>query len=293
MTSIQPAHFAPREFIWAQLTRAELAAKRDAGALVIVPTGAIEQHGDHLPVQTDAFLAAAVSELAAARMTAAEIVVAPVASIGFSPHHLSLPGTISLRLETYLAAIGDIARSILASGFPRVLFVNGHGGNSAPLRSLCGQLATDGLAAGMVDYIAPGEKEWLATLKGALPRWGHACEQETSLLMALSHDVETARLVAASKGLPPRVIQPWIPPGVADDPLTAFGAGWPPIFQADDCGYYGDPGAASPETGAAVLEATVAGLAAFLDAFVTTPLRLGISRDPKAQKISPPLPPRK
>lgn len=291
MTSM-PRHFAPRDFIWAELTRAELAAKREAGALVIVPTGATEQHADFLPVETDALLAASVAELAAARMTAAEVVVAPVVPFGFSPHHLSFTGTISLRLETYLAVLTDTARSIIDAGFPRVLFVNGHGGNSAPLRALCGQLVTDGLAVGMVDYFVPGEPDWIPLLAGALRRGGHACEQETALVMALTGAAERARILAATRGLPPRVIQPWIAPGHPDDPVTTYGGGWPPIFQADDGGYYGDPGAATPEIGAAVLEATVAALTAYLDAFARTPLRLGVARDPRAPLISPPLRPK-
>lgn len=88
------------------------------------------------------------------------------------------------------------------------------------------------------------------------------------------------------------MIQPWIPPGVDEDPLTVFGGGWPPIFQADDCGYYGDPGVATPETGEAALEAIVAALADFFDDFARTPLRLGTARDPRAPGISPALPPR-
>src|SRR6218665_803936 len=121
MTDIAPRHFAPSSLIWSELTRTELAAKRDAGALVIVPTGAIEQHGDFLPVETDTLLASAVAEMAASRGTGVGIVVAPAAPVGFSPHHLSHPGTISLRLETYLAVLADTARSILDSGFPRVV----------------------------------------------------------------------------------------------------------------------------------------------------------------------------
>jgi creatinine amidohydrolase len=286
MTGIAPRHFAPSSFIWAELTRAELAAKRDAGALVVVPTGAIEQHGDFLPVETDTLLSAAVSELAASRVTRVEIVVAPAIPVGFSPHHLSHPGTISLRLETYLAVLSDTARSILDSGFPRVVFVNGHGGNSAPLRSLCAQMVTDGHAVGMVDYFAPGEKDWLPLLKGALPRTGHACEQEAALTMALISPEARERVRLAIEGLPARLVQPWIAPGHADDPITAFGAGWAPIFQADDCGYFGDPAKATMENGALILEATVRGLAAFLEAFARTPLRLGIARDAASPRLT-------
>lgn len=279
-------HFAPSSLIWAELTRLELAAKRDAGALVLVPTGAIEQHGDFLPVETDTFLATAVAELAANRVSGVEIVVAPAVPVGFSPHHLSHCGTISFRLETYLAVLADTARSILDSGFPRVVFVNGHGGNSAPLRSLCAQMVTDGYAVGMVDYFAPGEKDWLPLLKGGLQRTGHACEQEAALTLALTASAVRERIKTAIEDLPARLIQPWIPPGHTDDPVTSFGAGWPPIFQADDCGYFGDPAKATRENGLLILEATVAGLAEFLEAFARTPLRLGTARDPARPKVT-------
>lgn len=279
MTETAPRHFAPSSFIWAELSRAELAAKRDANALVVVPTGAIEQHGDFLPVETDTLLSSAVAEIAATQVREVEIVVAPAISVGFSPHHLSHPGTISFRLETYLAVLADTARSILDSGFPRVLFVNGHGGNSAPLRSLCAQMVTDGYAVGMVDYFTPGERDWLPLLKGRLPRTGHACEQEVALTMALTSADVHERIRSAAKGLPPRLVQPWIAPGHVGDPVTAFGGNWPPIFQADDCGYFGDPAMATRENGALILEATVKGLAAYIEAFARTPLRLGITRD--------------
>lgn len=287
-----PRHLAPRALIWSELTRLELARKRDAGALVLVPTGATEQHGDFLPTETDARLATAVAELAATRVTACEVVVAPTLGIGFSPHHLSLPGTISLRLETWLSVLADTAKSILASGFPRVLFVNGHGGNSAPLRSVCGQLVTDGYAVGTVDYATPGEADWLKLIRGGLLRQGHACEHEAALMMAVTGPQDSARIEAGVRGLPARLVQPWIAPGHPTDPLTVYGGGWPPVFQADDCGYYGDPAQATPDNGRAMLEATVAGLAAFLDAFAATPLRLGISRDASGASISPPLPAR-
>lgn len=60
--------------------------------------------------------------------------------------------------------------------------------------------------------------------------------------------------------------------------------------QADDRGYFCDPGKSTREKGARILEATVAGLAAYLEAFAQTPLRLGIARDPHKSRISPPLP---
>jgi creatinine amidohydrolase len=170
-----------------------------------------------------------------------------------------------------------------------VVFVNGHGGNNAPLRALVGQLVTDGLPVAALDYWVPGEPKWIPRLKGALRRGGHACEQETAVVMALESADNRAWMEQAARGLPARIIQPWIARDWPDDPLTEYGAAWPPIFQADDCGYYGDPGVATRDTGDALLEIIVAELAAFLDRFATTPLRLGVARDAARPGISEPI----
>lgn len=282
-------HFAPRTLIWAEMTRAELTAARDANALVLIPTGSIEQHGDHLPVETDMLLSTAVAELTATRIAGnTPVVVAPSVPFGFTPHHLSWPGTISLRLETYIAMLGDIARSVIDSGFTRAVFVNGHGGNSAPLRSLTGQLITDGYAVGMVDYFMPSEKDYVPMLKGGLARAGHACEQETALMLAVSGGESAALISERKAGLEPRLIQPWVAPGYPNDPVTEAGAGWAAIFHADDCGYYGDPAAATPENGDAILEVTIDALARFLEGFARAPLRLGVARDASRPGIAQP-----
>lgn len=290
MSTTTLRHFAPRHLVWAEMTRTELTAARDRGALVLIPTGSIEQHADHLPVETDMVLSAAVAELAAARIAdEVPVVVAPVVPFGFAPHHLSWPGTISVRLATYMAMLGDVARSITGAGFPRAIFINGHGGNSAPLRALVGELITDGHAVGMVDYFAPTAADYTRMLKGALPRTGHACEQETALMMALTDAETRARIAGAIKGLAPRTTQPWIAPGHPSDPITEAGAGWAAIFHADDCGYYGDPAASTLENGEAMLDVTVARLAAFLLEYAKTPLRLGIAPDASRPGIAPPL----
>lgn len=289
MTTQPPRHFAPRHLLWAEMTRAELAGARDRGALVLIPTGSIEQHGDHLPVETDALLSAAVAEMAAARMTDTPVIVAPGVPFGFAPHHLSWPGTISLRLETYTAMLRDIARSIIDAGFPRAIFINGHGGNSAPIRALTGQLITDGYAVGMVDYFAPSQADYARLLMGAMPGTGHACEQEAALMMATTGEAGAARIAGAVADLAPRLTQPWVAPGYPADPISSAGAGWAAIFHADDVGYYGDPAAATVENGREILEVTARNLAEFLRAFARTPLRVGIAPDPAQPGIAPPV----
>jgi creatinine amidohydrolase len=151
-------------------------------------------------------------------------------------------------------------------------------------------MLTDGYAVSMVDYFVPSEQDWLPLLKGNLARTGHACEQEVALTLALTDDAKGEVIVAKIKDLAPRLTQPWMPADVQQDPISQYGAGWAAIFQADDCGYFGEPQAASKANGEFILEATVAGLAKYLDAFATTPLRLGTTRDKQQPNYAAPLP---
>src|ERR1700733_9461797 len=106
-----------RDNLWQNLTRDEITEARDAGAVVAIPIGAIEQHGSHLPADTDPPRPTAITGLAASRGKTATVLVAPSLPYGFSPHHLSHAGTISLRLSTYLAVLGDIASCLAQQGF--------------------------------------------------------------------------------------------------------------------------------------------------------------------------------
>jgi creatinine amidohydrolase len=280
-----------REDLWQNLTRDEITEAREAGAVVAIPIGAIEQHGSHLPVDTDARLATAITRLAAARVKATKILVAPSLPYGFSPHHLSHAGTVSLRLATYLAVLGDIASSLAQTGFRRIIFVNGHGGNSAPLRSKIAELVTDGIPATGVDYWAVADAEWLNLLRGGMRRFGHACEFETSLMLAVGEGNPASNLAIRDRAasLPMRSLQPWVVPGETSDPLSEVRAAWPPIFQGNDAGYHGDPAAATVETGQKIMQLIADRLADFFDKFSAMPVRVGTALGKDAEQISIPV----
>ncbi|MCD2204062.1 creatininase family protein [Halobacterium sp. KA-6] len=100
------------------------------GSLLILPIGSIEQHGHHLPVATDTILVDAVAHLGAERVEDdVPVMVTPPFWSGFSPHHMSLGGTITLDFDVMLEAIENIADSALENGFDSLLLLNGHGGN--------------------------------------------------------------------------------------------------------------------------------------------------------------------
>lgn len=111
--------------VWIQdLTWEDISNRRhDSQGTVIVPVGSTEQHGPHLPVGTDTMVAVALAEAGAVKTGA---LVAPPLWFGWSPHHMVLSGTITVRPEI-LAEIGyDIACSLHAHGFDKLIFLNGH-----------------------------------------------------------------------------------------------------------------------------------------------------------------------
>jgi creatinine amidohydrolase len=109
------------EMNWMQV---EEVLRRDDRA--VVPVGSTEQHG-YLSLSVDAILAERVAVEAAEPVG---VPVFPILNYGITPYFRAYPGTVSLRLDTYHRLVADIVESIAGAGFRRILFVNGHGGNS-------------------------------------------------------------------------------------------------------------------------------------------------------------------
>lgn len=139
---------------WADLTAPDFASLDRGRAVAILPIGAIEQHGAHLPLSVDRDLTLAVLTRALALLTADLTVLAlPVQAIGKSTEHLAWPGTLSLSADTLMRVLADIACSVVRAGIPRLLILNGHGGNRALLEMACRDLRSDhGLITGHVAW---------------------------------------------------------------------------------------------------------------------------------------------
>ncbi|HNP70243.1 MAG TPA: creatininase family protein [Kouleothrix sp.] len=168
-------------------TREELRALAPE-ALVVLPVGAVEQHGPHLPVGTDRFTAEYIARAAAdAAGASIPVLVAPTLPFGSSQHHIPFGGTLSLGSETYYRLLCDLCESLIACGFRRIFILNGHGGNNELIQLVARDLALRHdahLAAAAYWTIA-----WDALVaEGAqqaagLP--GHAGTFESSLILAL------------------------------------------------------------------------------------------------------------
>ena len=239
---------------WAELKAAELQALAAQGAIVVVPVASIEQHGPHLPVMTDSLLCSTVARRGAARAVAPErrpVVVAPTVWSGLSEHHMPFGGTLSLDFPTFSALLGGVCRSLARHGFGRVLLLNGHGGNEAALHVIVEQLspAFEGVLA-CANYWHLAALEFAQILERQ-PGVQHACEAETSMVLALRPElVDPTRFAEAKFEAGKR-------PGGAAYRWQSFAA-------RTASGVLGDPTAASAEKGERLLEAAAAALAQLL-----------------------------
>lgn len=180
------------EVAWERLTAPEIRALAARGqALAVLPVGALEQHGPHLPVITDSLIASELS-LRAARLAAGDgepVLVLPAVWSGMSEHHLPFGGTITLDYAGLAGVLRGVVRSLRAIGFARLLVVNGHGGNNEPLAVACRELAHEfamPIVAAMPWSLIP---ETLAAVLDAQKGVHHACEAETSVMLALAPDL--------------------------------------------------------------------------------------------------------
>lgn len=114
---------------WHDLTTAELARLPLGRTVAVLPMGATEQHGPHLPLSVDADIASAVVERALLKLAPSlPVLVLPLMPVGVSPEHADFPGTLTLKPDTFIRMVVEIGESVAASGISRLVIVNGHGG---------------------------------------------------------------------------------------------------------------------------------------------------------------------
>jgi creatinine amidohydrolase len=174
----------------AEMTSPQVRAELGRGrSTVVVPFGAVEQHGPHLPLDTDAVLADRLGPLLAARLGA---LCAPTIRIGCSQHHLAFAGTLSLRPQTLQMIVHDVVDSLARHGFRCVVLLATHGGNEPPLQEAGAVSRRDGVRVVVPSLrAAVGALLAVARTRGVAPgeAGGHAGELETSLMMALAPDL--------------------------------------------------------------------------------------------------------
>ena len=175
-----------------ELSSPDVRRLADSGASVVVPIGAVEQHGPHLPLLTDYHMASAVAEQAARDATSRgkDVLVTPPLWAGYSPHHMQYSGTITLRAETLMAVITDVCVSLWAHGFRRILVLNGHGGNANLLGATAQTLRFEhGVRVAVASYWSFALSELAEWRRSDIGGINHACEMELSLMLASRPDL--------------------------------------------------------------------------------------------------------
>ncbi|MEL6968294.1 MAG: creatininase family protein [Pseudomonadota bacterium] len=243
-------------------------ALKDAGVLdtsiVIVPLGATEQHGPHLPFETDTIIAKGVCERLIARLNEAasnlDVYVLPPQAIGYSPEHMDYEGSKTLSYSEAVDKWIGIGQACHAKGVRRIVFMNAHGGNVPIVQIVCQELR---VRHGMVAVAT----KWDRFIKGAglvtadEERLGiHGGQIETSVMLALAPDrVDLAKaqnFSSAQSDFETRFTH-----------LRAYGPhafGWK-MQDLNADGVTGDAGAATVELGEALLQRAVDGLVRLLD----------------------------
>jgi creatinine amidohydrolase len=188
---------ARKDYLYQHYTWVELKEVAARNPVVVVPIGSVEDHGPHLPLDTDNFLIWSICE-EAARRAAGDILLMPIIPYGFETHHMDFPGTIDIEMEHLLHFVLDVTKSVARHGFNRILIADGHGSNM-PILDLVARrtiLETDALCA---PFLWPSLA--LDKIRGVREsgRGGmsHACELETSVYLYL--DSERVQMDKACK----------------------------------------------------------------------------------------------
>jgi creatinine amidohydrolase len=258
MTSTDP----PTTDRYAELTWPEVAewARRDP--VLVMPVATLEDHGHHLPIDTDAVIAETLAARAVERR-AGRALLLPTVTHGYTPHHMDFPGSITIGWKTFVDHLVDIGRSLLHHGFRRLLFVNGHGSN-VPLVDMAARLVMleerTAIAAAFWYLGSPESARMLADTRDSEAPGGmaHACELETSLYLAIRP--ERVQMDKAVREIPEweseHAYMDW-----ADGPLSVKGqwSGW------TESGVLGDPTVATAEKGRLWLHRAVEEICVYID----------------------------
>lgn len=244
------------EVAWEKMKAQELRALAEQNAVVILPVASIEQHGPHLPTMVDTRLGQEIAHRAARKAyDTRSVVVTPVVWHGLSEHHMPFGGTLTLTHETFRAVLRDLVIAITRHGFRDILISNSHGGNIIACQQFIDEMAPQ-IDATLVFACYPMEaaEEYKGILEDQ-EAMQHACEAETSMMMALEgelvDDTELGEIAQNAGG--PKFLK-----------AGKAGYRWRPFAHVTANGLAGDPSRASAEKGERLIEAGAEAIAALI-----------------------------
>jgi len=243
-----------QKFLIAEMTPEEIATSLKETNTVLIPIGTVEQHGPHLPVGTDTFIPIKVAELVAEKTP---VLVAPPVFYGNSVSMMDMKGVFTISPETLAGLLLDLCRAFARQGFKKIVFVNGHGGNTQVV-SLIGQRARieTGAQVIRIDWWTVASEEISKLCEKEVM---HADEGETSMMLACRP--ELVDMTNAVKD------------NTADELVQELSGGKPknmpymamPFTAWSRTGVIGDASKASKEKGEKILEAVVNNIVGLLN----------------------------
>lgn len=278
---------AATEFRYEKLTWPEINEAVALNKVCIIPCGAVEQHGPHLPLDVDLVCPGGIANGAGQRLRD-KILVLPHIAYGYTGHVMDFPGTINTHYETFIRQVLDVTKSLAYHGFKKIILLNGHGSNmpNLDLAARRTNLETDAECVLVAWWLL------LTVDKAFMPSWreskfpggcSHACELETSLYLYL--DEENVRKDKIKSGT--------ISFNDENNPFNwvdLLGAGpgsiisWTSSYS--ETGVLGDAELATKEKGERAYNEAVKQLCAFVDYFQKRP----IDRRHKEQNPAPTMP---
>jgi creatinine amidohydrolase len=254
--------------LFAELSSPQLAETIARDPLALLPVGQLEEHGPHLPVNTDAVIAERLTQAAAQQLEDLPCLVLPTVWSGYSGRELARwSGTIRVRTRVFADLMHDIVLSLVEMGVRKVVTVNGHGHHPALLEVVAREIADEtGVYIACVDVAkmaAPAVSRHRKSPPGGCV---HGCEFETSLLLYLgcpvdmsqAHDRDVFRYSSAH-----------VPGDGFAGSKSAFWSTWG--IQVSETGIYGDPTCATVETGEKIFQEAVTNLVSFCREYHSVP----------------------
>lgn len=250
--------------LYGDLRWPDIEALEKERCVVICPLASMEQHGHHLPLLTDTYLATAVAQGVHQRLPDS-VLLMPTLWLGASDHHLDFPGTVSVSNTHYSDMIESVAASLVGAGFTKIFFLNGHGGNVAPGEAAITTLANESDICNEA-YIVLASY-WTVAADAMQPKrhgihqpsLSHACEYETSLML---HVKSSAVVMERARG-------------TLDDPTPVpSGVRVAGRFNLkSETGALGSPELATAEKGESLLSAIVDEVASLTEQMIAWPQR--------------------
>lgn len=252
------------------LTWPEINQAVEAKKVVLLPIGSTEQHGHHLPLDVDNFLARSVC-LAAARLAPRETLVMPTIPYGYNEHAQDFPGTIHVTYGHFIEYCLDVCKSVAYTGFERIVLVDGHGSNEHLCEFIARRatLETEALVASTM-WTNLAVEAFEAVRESGPGGAAHACELETSAYLHLEPsrvrmDLAQDHYGGAAGAEGSQFLHVDLTRGIGPVKVVRW------TSSATPTGVSGAPTLATAEKGRAIVEGAARNLAAFIREFKSMP----------------------